>query len=184
MNKRITLITAMALCWSGLLAANEYSYKDHRYEMAFKDGVVSMTYCEKKECSSVEGEVAPLKEKLSAAIEQYRGWLADVDKLTEETKKQISEAGPDKKIHDPGSKKDYIMISFGNNFNLPLDVDMIKKEDFSLVTLAITSAVEDYERAAAILEAGEAPPSIKAENKLELFGVKSLYDTLRFSSYL
>lgn len=184
MKLKVLLVVSMLTAMSSAMA-NEYSFGEETYQLSFSKGAIKTSHCVKKDqCFEAESEVKTLIETLEKSLTEYKAMLADPGKIESDAKSQANSATQDKIVEDKASGKKYIMISFGNNFNLPLDSELIEKGDFSLVVAAIQANHDRYLSAIDMLKSGKAPAKFSTDDYSKISPIASLHNIVMFSKYL
>lgn len=76
------------------------------------------------------------------------------------------------------------MISLLDGFNLPLDLDLASKNDYSLVKSALESHRDRYERALKVIESGKLPANITTDRYSEVSGMLELENVVKYAEFL
>lgn len=182
--KKMSLALLVSLSFAASAMASDYTYGEESYKIAFEKGAVKTTQCRQKKCESAEAEVKTLMASLEKHIADYAKMLETPDKLIAEAKKQTVMPEPDRVVKDPTNEKQYVMVKFGKNFNLPLDMEAVSKGDFSLVVGAMQANHDRYQLALDMLKNGKAPSAFKTDDYSKIAPVASLHNIVSFAKYL
>lgn len=149
-----------------------------------------------EKCVAVNAPAEPLRVALNDIVSHYDTLLAEPDKLNKMIKTQSESALLASPLVDPETQKSYIMISIGQHFNLPFEVELAKKGDYSMVVGALSFERSRYKKSLDALEllttktengATEtlaAAPDGTVDTTNADDGIENLYQTIRFSRLL
>ncbi len=185
---RSLLAVTLALSATFGASAGTYTYQDQKLDIDFKGKEITSTLCElkdgkvvKKSCRDSKASVADLTKRLEARIDEASSLLKDKKELVDIAKKQ-AKAKDAVIIKDEASGSSYVMLTLAKGFNLPLDLELVEKGDFSLVTAALDANKSRYEDALKVISSGKLPKDKDAKRYADVSSMLNLQNIIEYST--
>jgi|TARA_B110000196_G_scaffold315602_1_gene325508 hypothetical protein len=183
MKGKLILGLAVASFFSVSAMASDYTYNDETYKIDIGKKNVKVSHCDKeKKCDDATADIGSLKSVLKKRIAEYEDLLSDQEGLLANVKKQVGSATDIIKDEQGGAT--YIMLSLGENFNLPILEKDAKAGSFDLVFSAIEANVSRYQRVVDVLESGKEPKGFSATDYGKIAPVMEMHNIVKFAKYL
>jgi hypothetical protein len=179
--KILTLCATLSI--ANIAFAGTYEYQDTVIKMDIKKGVISSQLCEKKQCDDADQDVESLVSALEERITQSQKSLSDKDKLMADALK-IATSKEAYIVKDETTDKEYVMVSFGKSFNLPIPRDDVKKKNMALVVSAMEANTDRYTRVLKMLKSGKLPSDFKTLRYGEISSMTELHNVIKFAEYM
>lgn len=178
-----TLVAAAVLASPQVLAA-EYKYQDNVYDVKLTKNAVSVKHCDdKNKCETSTAKIKELTERLTKRVAEYDKLLADKNKLADEVKKQAANSETHKAT-DPNTKIEYVMISLGDHFNLPVPAKDLEAGKTDFVNVALASNKKRYQGVLALLKAGKLPDGFETDDYGKISPYMELQNIVKFAKHL
>jgi len=184
----LSLGLGLGLAFSSL--AGTYSYQDQEIKINFKGDNIEVSLCKIKDDSVVLDLCTKNSEKTGDLIEKLTNLVVEADALLAadgglvDKAKELASAKDAQIIKDEASGTSFVMLSITKGFNLPLDVKLIEKGDYSLVEKALTANKNRYVMALKYLESKDLPSDMKAKRYVEISEMMNLQNIVHFSKSL
>ena len=169
--------------------AGQYQYEDTRITINIKGDNITAESCALKDGKLVESQCSKSAASIKALSETLKKRVAESTELLDDPKlldkaRAYAESKESEKFKDDASGKSYVMISLLDGFNLPLDLDLASKNDYSLVKSALESHRDRYERALKVIESGKLPANITTDRYSEVSGMLELENVVKYAELL
>jgi hypothetical protein len=179
---KLTMIAATILLSTSALAGT-YEYEDSKYKINITGKSISSEHCEKKECDTAKADVDELKEQLKLRVDESTKLLSDEGDLIKKALKIATDKDA-QIIKDPTTETEYVMITIGEGFNLPVNMEDVKKEDLGIVVTAMKANKDRYSRVLSVLDSGKLPADVATDKYDVISPIAEMHNVVKFAKYL